>query len=62
VSVEAGATLGWSAWTTDDGEQIGMTSFGASGTQKDLYEHFGFTPDNVAARARAVLERLGARA
>jgi transketolase len=62
VSVEAASTFGWTAWTGDDGEQIGMTSFGASGTQKDLYEHFGFTPENVAARCRAVLERLGARA
>jgi transketolase len=62
VSVEAAATLGWSTWTTDDGDQVGMTGFGASGTQRDLYEHFGFTPENVAARGRAVLERLGARA
>jgi transketolase len=62
VSVEAAATFGWSAWTTDDGEQVGMTGFGASGTQKDLYEHFGFTPENVAARGRAVLDRLGATA
>jgi transketolase len=62
VSVEAASTLGWSTWTTDDGDQVGMTGFGASGTQKDLYEHFGFTPDNVAAHGRAVLERLGARA
>jgi transketolase len=62
LSVEAGSTFGWTAWTTEDGEAIGMTSFGASGTQKDLYEHFGFTPENVAARGRAVVERLGARA
>jgi transketolase len=62
VSVEAGATLGWSEWTTDDGDQIGMTTFGASAPQKDLYEHFGFTPENVAARAKAVAERLGVRA
>ena len=31
VSVEAAATFGWTRWTTDDGDQIGMTSFGASG-------------------------------
>jgi transketolase len=62
VSVEAASTFGWTRWTTDDGDQVGMSSFGASGPQKDLYEHFGFTPDNVAARGRAVLERLGARA
>jgi transketolase len=61
VSVEAAATFGWTRWTTDDGAQVGMTSFGASGPQKDLYEHFGFTPENVAAQGRAVVERLGAR-
>jgi len=62
VSVEAASTFGWDRWTTDDGAQVGMTSFGASGPQKDLYQHFGFTAENVAARSRAVLERLGARA
>jgi transketolase len=62
VSVEAAATFGWTRWTTDDGAQVGMTSFGASGPQKDLYEHFGFTPEKVAAQGRAVVERLGARA
>jgi transketolase len=61
VSVEAAATFGWTRWTTDDGAQVGMMSFGASGPQKDLYEHFGFTPENVAAQGRAVVERLGAR-
>jgi transketolase len=62
VSVEAAATLGWDRWTTDDGAQVGMTGFGASAPQPDLYEHFGFTAENVAATGRAVLERLGARA
>jgi transketolase len=62
VSVEAASTFGWDRWTTDDGVQVGMTSFGASGPQKDLYQHFGFTPDKVAAQGRAVVERLGARA
>jgi transketolase len=62
VSVEAASTFGWTRWTTDDGAQVGMTSFGASGPQKHLYEHFGFTPERVAAEGRAVAERLGARA
>jgi transketolase len=62
VSVEAASTFGWSQWTTDDGDQVGMTGFGASAPQPELYEHFGFTAENVAARARAVLDRLGARA
>jgi transketolase len=62
VSVEAAATLGWERWVGEDGESVGMTGFGASAPQKDLYEHFGFTPDHVAERGKAVLERLAARA
>ena len=61
VSVEAASTFGWARWTTDDGAQVGMTGFGASAPQKDLYEHFGFTPEKVAAEGRAVVERLGAK-
>ena len=62
ISVEAAATLGWERWVTEDGESIGMTGFGASGPQKELYEHFGFTAENVAERGRHVLDRLGAKA
>jgi transketolase len=62
VSVEAASPLGWSTWIGEDGEAIGMTTFGASAPQPDLYEHFGFTPEKVAERARAVVERASARA
>jgi transketolase len=62
VSVEAASELGWTTWTTEDGEAIGMTTFGASAPHTDLYEHFGFTPERVAERGKAVVERLAARA
>ncbi|MEJ7749846.1 MAG: transketolase [Thermoleophilaceae bacterium] len=62
VSVEAGATLGWDRWVTDDGFAIGMHGFGASGPGPELYEHFGFTPENVAKQGRQVLKRLGSKA
>jgi transketolase len=62
VSVEAASTLGWSRWVTEDGDSIGMQTFGASGPQQDLYRHFGFTPDKVAERGKAVVERVAARA
>jgi transketolase len=61
VSVEAASPLGWSTWVGEDGEAIGMTTFGASAPQPALYEHFGFTPEKVATRARAVVERISAR-
>ncbi len=62
VAVEAASPLGWSAWTGEYGETIGMTTFGASAPHTDLYEHFGFTPEAVAQRGRAVVERVSARA
>src|SRR5215207_6001546 len=62
VSVEAASTLGWATWVAEDGESIGMHGFGASGPQKDLYQHFGFTPEKVAERGKAVVERVAARA
>jgi transketolase len=62
VSVEAASPLGWSTWIGEDGDAIGMTTFGASAPQPALYEHFGFTPEKVAERARAVVERVSARA
>ena len=62
VSVEAGATLGWGRWVTEDGESIGMAGFGASGPQKALYEHFGFTPEHVAEVGKKLVRRLAATA
>ena len=62
VSVEAASPLGWSTWVGEDGDSIAMTTFGASAPQPALYDHFGFTPEKVAERARAVVERVSARA
>jgi transketolase len=56
VAVEAAATLGWDRWVGEQGDILGMEGFGASAPQPDLYEHFGFTPENVAARARSVID------
>jgi transketolase len=58
VCVEALSPLGWHRWAGSDGEVIGMTTFGASAPAKDLFNHFGFTPDRVAATGRAVVDRL----
>ena len=41
----------------DDGEVIGLDRFGASAPAPVLFEQFGFTADNVYARARAVLAK-----
>jgi transketolase len=57
IAVEAGVPMGWSKYVGDEGEMIGMQSFGLSAPYQKLYEHFGFTTANVLARAKAMLER-----
>ncbi|MET0629458.1 MAG: transketolase C-terminal domain-containing protein, partial [Xanthobacteraceae bacterium] len=55
VAVEAGVRQGWDAIIGSDGGFVGMTSFGASAPHKDLYRHFGVTPEAVA---QAALDKL----
>jgi len=56
VAVEAGVRQGWDAIIGSDGVFVGMQGFGASAPYKDLYRHFGITPEKVA---EAALSRLG---
>jgi len=51
LAVEAGSPLGWFKYVGLQGDVVGMTRFGASAPAKVLFEKFGFTPENVAARA-----------
>jgi transketolase len=60
VAVEAASPLGWHRWVGDQGDVVAMEGFGASAPAKALYEHFGFTGQAIADRARAVLERTRA--
>jgi transketolase len=57
VAVEAASPLGWHRWVGPDGDVVAMEGFGASAPAKVLYEHFGFSGQAIADRARAVLER-----
>ncbi len=59
ISVELGVTMGWRRWVGDDGDCIGIDGrFGASAPAKTVLEKLGFTAENVAARTRAVVDRL----
>lgn len=55
VAVEAAATLGWHKYVGSDGAVIGLDRFGASAPAERLYAEFGFTAQNVAERALALL-------
>jgi transketolase len=56
VAIEAAVRWGWDAVIGQDGEFIGMHGFGASAPAKDLFKHFGITPE---AAVNAALKRLG---
>ena len=48
MSIEAGATLGWSKYVGDRGFAFGIDHFGTSAPGADVARSFGFTPENVA--------------
>ena len=56
VAVEAGVGQCWDRYLGDDGQFIGMKSFGESAPYKELYEHFGITAQAVAGAAKSGLE------
>jgi transketolase len=58
VSVEQAATFGWAKYVGDQGETIGMRTFGASAPIKDLLKEFGFTADRIAEAALRQLKRV----
>jgi transketolase len=58
LAVEAGTTLGWKEYVGTDGLVVGRADFGASAPIKDLLKHFGFTVENVAAKAHETMKKV----
>ena len=54
VSIEALSTFGWDRYVGLEGKMVGMTTFGASGPYKELFEYFGFTVENVVKAAESL--------
>lgn len=57
VAVEAGASLGWHRWA-GEGTIIAIDRFGASAPGDEVFKHFGFTAEHVAAAALRLLGRI----
>ena len=55
LSVEAGISLGWTKYVGTEGDTISIDSFGASAPGKVCMEKFGFTIENVIAKAKMLL-------
>jgi len=58
LAVEAGVALSWWKWVGSDGDVLGIDHFGASAPGPKVLAEFGFTSENIAARARVVLDRV----
>jgi transketolase len=54
LAVEAGVRFGWERYADD---AVSIERFGASAPGKVVFEKFGYTAANVAARARALRDR-----
>ncbi|MGZ5205179.1 MAG: transketolase [Caldimonas sp.] len=55
LAVELGVRQGWDRYVGDRGDMLGIDRFGASAPAEVLLEKYGFTVDNVIARARQLL-------
>jgi transketolase len=55
LAVEPGATMSWWKWVGSQGDVLGLDRFGASAPGTTVLKELGFTADNIAARARALL-------
>ncbi|WP_426506134.1 transketolase [Serratia proteamaculans] len=56
VAVEAGIADYWYKYVGLNGTIVGMTTFGESAPAEQLFKEFGFTVENVVAKAQALLK------
>ncbi|WP_035058872.1 transketolase [Andreprevotia chitinilytica] len=55
LAVEAGITDFWRKYVGLEGDVVGLDTFGESAPAGELFKLFGFTVDNVTAKARALV-------
>ena len=55
IAVEMGSTDGW--WKYGCAAVVGIDTYGESAPAPVLFQHFGFTPENVAATVEAALTK-----
>jgi transketolase len=55
VAIEAASPMGWEHYVGNTGNTVTLNHFGASAPAKTLFQQFGFTVENVVAKAKAQL-------
>jgi transketolase len=56
IAVEAGTSFGWREFVGDEGDTVCINHYGASAPAAVVLENFGFTVENVVARAMALVK------
>ncbi|MEC2073734.1 transketolase [Alkalihalophilus marmarensis] len=57
LGIEMGASLGWHKYVGDHGDVLAIDQFGASAPGERIMQEYGFTVDNVVAKAKVLLNK-----
>ncbi len=55
IAIEAASPMGWERYVGLDGDTVTLNHFGASAPASILFQQFGFTVDNIVAKAKNLL-------
>jgi transketolase len=58
MSIEAGATIGWSKYVGDRGIAYGLDHFGTSAPAAAIADEYGFSPERIAGAAAGLLANV----
>ncbi len=55
LAIEAGVSMGWAKYTGDEGDTLTVDKFGASAPAEIVFKEYGFTVENVLAKAKKLI-------
>ncbi|HLZ63618.1 MAG TPA: transketolase [Ktedonosporobacter sp.] len=56
IAIEAASPMGWERYVGLEGDTVTLNHYGASAPAKTLFQQFGFTVENVVAKAKSLLQ------
>ncbi|WP_100373050.1 transketolase [Bacillus sp. FJAT-45037] len=57
LGIEMGTSLGWAKYVGDQGDVLAIDQFGASAPGERIMKEYGFTVENVVAKAKVLLSK-----
>ncbi|WP_017727429.1 transketolase [Halalkalibacterium ligniniphilum] len=57
LGLEMGSSFGWAKYVGDEGDVLAIDTFGASAPGEKIMEEYGFTVENVVAKAKVLLQK-----